>query len=240
MRIRQRAVALYFIDKVRFEKVAAVVRLPRWGWFFSPGGFQLALRAGNEKEEGETADTVGCCSLRVEHIKLYPEIDGQEYVVEFDFLGKDSIRYYNKVPVEKRVPVLPSRFFILKCFIIKSARLHVSSASRRCLRTFSCSWRTRSPTMTCLIASMWAEQKPRRTNPDLLKAALLSQSSVLLPDFYSEQAPPGADGRPDGQSFPYLQRLDHPAGAAKGADERYAPARRRTSIFTRWIKARHF
>uniref|UniRef100_A0A7N6AT41 DNA topoisomerase I n=1 Tax=Anabas testudineus TaxID=64144 RepID=A0A7N6AT41_ANATE len=78
MRIRQRAVALYFIDK-------------------------LALRAGNEKEEGETADTVGCCSVRVEHIKLYPESDGQEYVVEFDFLGKDSIRYYNKVPVEKRV-----------------------------------------------------------------------------------------------------------------------------------------
>ncbi|CAJ1051333.1 DNA topoisomerase 1 [Xyrichtys novacula] len=78
MRIRQRAVALYFIDK-------------------------LALRAGNEKEEGETADTVGCCSLRVEHIKLHPENEGQEYVVEFDFLGKDSIRYYNKVPVEKRV-----------------------------------------------------------------------------------------------------------------------------------------
>ncbi|MCJ8741348.1 hypothetical protein PDJAM_G00069600, partial [Pangasius djambal] len=78
MRIRQRAVALYFIDK-------------------------LALRAGNEKEEGESADTVGCCSLRVEHINLHPELDGQEYVVELDFLGKDSIRYYNKIPVEKRV-----------------------------------------------------------------------------------------------------------------------------------------
>lgn len=78
MRIRQRAVALYFIDK-------------------------LALRAGNEKEEGETADTVGCCSLRVEHIKLHEEDGGQEFVVEFDFLGKDSIRYQNKVPVEKRV-----------------------------------------------------------------------------------------------------------------------------------------
>nr|DBA16843.1 TPA: hypothetical protein GDO54_002372 [Pyxicephalus adspersus] len=78
MKIRQRAVALYFIDK-------------------------LALRAGNEKEEGETADTVGCCSLRVEHIKLYPELDGENHVVEFDFLGKDSIRYYNKVPVEKKV-----------------------------------------------------------------------------------------------------------------------------------------
>ncbi|KAG7323804.1 hypothetical protein KOW79_013506 [Hemibagrus wyckioides] len=78
MRIRQRAVALYFIDK-------------------------LALRAGNEKEEGESADTVGCCSLRVEHVNLHPEMDGQEYVVELDFLGKDSIRYYNKIPVEKRV-----------------------------------------------------------------------------------------------------------------------------------------
>ncbi|XP_051827148.1 DNA topoisomerase I, mitochondrial isoform X2 [Antechinus flavipes] len=78
MKKRQRAVALYFIDK-------------------------LALRAGNEKEEGETADTVGCCSLRVEHIQLHRELDGQEHIVEFDFLGKDSIRYYNKVPVEKPV-----------------------------------------------------------------------------------------------------------------------------------------
>ncbi|XP_074534067.1 DNA topoisomerase I, mitochondrial isoform X2 [Halichoeres trimaculatus] len=75
---RQRAVAVYFIDK-------------------------LALRAGNEKEEGETADTVGCCSLRVEHITLHRELDGNEYVVEFDFLGKDSIRYYNKVPVIGKV-----------------------------------------------------------------------------------------------------------------------------------------
>lgn len=39
----------------------------------------------------------------MEHIKLYPKLDDQEYVVEFDFLGKDSIRYYNKIPVEKRV-----------------------------------------------------------------------------------------------------------------------------------------
>ncbi|XP_041852537.1 DNA topoisomerase I, mitochondrial [Melanotaenia boesemani] len=75
---RQRAVALYFIDK-------------------------LALRAGNEKEEGETADTVGCCSLRVEHITLHDLLDGNEFVVEFDFLGKDCIRYYNKVPVIKKV-----------------------------------------------------------------------------------------------------------------------------------------
>ena len=39
----RRAVAVYFIDK-------------------------LALRAGNEKDADESADTVGCCSLRVEHL----------------------------------------------------------------------------------------------------------------------------------------------------------------------------
>ncbi|XP_065366156.1 DNA topoisomerase 1 [Calliphora vicina] len=77
MRVRQRAVALYFIDK-------------------------LALRAGNEKDEDQ-ADTVGCCSLRVEHVKLHKQLDGKENVVVFDFLGKDSIRYYNEVEVEKRV-----------------------------------------------------------------------------------------------------------------------------------------
>ena len=62
----------------------------------------MALRAGNEKDE-ETADTVGCCSLRVEHINLHEAMDDKEHVVEFDFLGKDSIRYYNKVQVDKRV-----------------------------------------------------------------------------------------------------------------------------------------
>jgi len=77
MRVRQRAVALYFIDR-------------------------LALRAGNEKDEDQ-ADTVGCCSLRVEHLELHDMKDGKEFVVEFDFLGKDSIRYYNEVPVEKKV-----------------------------------------------------------------------------------------------------------------------------------------
>ena len=63
---------------------------------------QLALRAGNEKDEDQ-ADTVGCCSLRVEHITLHEQKNGKQYVVVFDFLGKDSIRYYNEVPVEKRV-----------------------------------------------------------------------------------------------------------------------------------------
>jgi DNA topoisomerase-1 len=66
--IRQRATALWLID-------------------------HLALRAGNEKGDDE-ADTVGCCSLRVEHIRLE-----KPSTVIFDFLGKDSIRYYNEVTV---------------------------------------------------------------------------------------------------------------------------------------------
>jgi len=82
--------ALYFIDK-------------------------LALRAGNEKDEDQ-ADTVGCCSLRVEHIELVDQRGDQEFIVEFDFLGKDSIRYQNAVPVEKKV------FKNLKLFIENKKR----------------------------------------------------------------------------------------------------------------------
>lgn len=69
---RQRATAMYFIDK-------------------------LALRAGNEKGEDE-ADTVGCCSLRCEHVTLEPP-----NFITFDFLGKDSIRYYKRVEVDAQV-----------------------------------------------------------------------------------------------------------------------------------------
>ena len=35
--------------------------------------------------------------------ELHEMLDGKEYVVEFDFLGKDSIRYYNCIPVDKQV-----------------------------------------------------------------------------------------------------------------------------------------
>ncbi|XP_024528843.1 DNA topoisomerase 1 alpha [Selaginella moellendorffii] len=58
---------------------------------------RLALRAGNEKDDDE-ADTVGCCSLKVEHVSLSPPNS-----LEFDFLGKDSIRYQNSVVVNEEV-----------------------------------------------------------------------------------------------------------------------------------------
>ena len=70
--MRQVATALYFIDR-------------------------FALRVGNEKGE-DTTDTVGCTSLRVEHIKLLGDNK-----VELDFLGKDSVRYKRKLLVDEQV-----------------------------------------------------------------------------------------------------------------------------------------
>jgi len=70
----QLATALYFIDN-------------------------LALRVGGKKtKEKEKADTVGVTSLRVEHIDLI-----EPNTIKLDFLGKDSIRYCNKVKVSNEV-----------------------------------------------------------------------------------------------------------------------------------------
>lgn len=70
---RQLATAVYLIDK-------------------------FALRAGNEKDAENEAETVGCCSLKYEHVTLKPP-----NTVIFDFLGKDSIRFYDEVIVSPRV-----------------------------------------------------------------------------------------------------------------------------------------
>ena len=72
---RQRATAIYLIDV-------------------------LALRVGNEKDKSEVADTVGCCSLRCEHLTF--EAD---FTVTLNFLGKDSMQYLNTVKVDSRVYV---------------------------------------------------------------------------------------------------------------------------------------
>lgn len=64
----------------------------------------LALRVGNEKGEDE-ADTVGVCSLRIEHIELK-----DDYILKLDFLGKDSIRYVNTITIDENVYNCISRF----------------------------------------------------------------------------------------------------------------------------------
>lgn len=57
--------------------------------------YKTAMRVGDEKDPDE-ADTVGATTLRVEHIKLKPD------VIEFDFLGKDSVRWQKPLPVGEK------------------------------------------------------------------------------------------------------------------------------------------
>ncbi|MDH3617708.1 MAG: DNA topoisomerase I [Nitrosopumilus sp.] len=55
--------------------------------------YRTAMRVGDEKDP-EEADTVGATTLRKEHINLTPD------AIEFDFLGKDSVRWQETVPAE--------------------------------------------------------------------------------------------------------------------------------------------
>lgn len=64
----------------------------------------LALRVGNEKGDDE-ADTVGVCSLRVEHINFLADNK-----IELDFLGKDSVRYQNTVKIDPDVYNVMTKF----------------------------------------------------------------------------------------------------------------------------------
>jgi DNA topoisomerase-1 len=57
----------------------------------------LCLRVGDEKDPDE-ADTVGATTLRPEHVTLHS--DG---VVEFQFLGKDSVLWHRKLELPDRV-----------------------------------------------------------------------------------------------------------------------------------------
>jgi DNA topoisomerase-1 len=55
------------------------------------------MRVGDEKDEDE-ADTVGASTLRVEHVKFNPDN------IEFDFLGKDSVRWEKKIKISDADP----------------------------------------------------------------------------------------------------------------------------------------
>jgi len=80
--LQQRSVAVYLIDR-------------------------LALRVGNEKNTDEEADTVGCCSLRVEHVKMDTSEENQ---LHLNFLGKDSITYDNTTDILPVVYKLIQKF----------------------------------------------------------------------------------------------------------------------------------
>ena len=55
--------------------------------------YRTAMRVGDEKDPDE-ADTVGATTLRKEHVKITAD------TIEFDFLGKDSVRWQETVKAE--------------------------------------------------------------------------------------------------------------------------------------------
>jgi len=57
----------------------------------------LKLRVGDEKDPDE-ADTVGATTLRPEHIKF-----GEKGIVDFDFLGKDAVRWQKRIRLPEQV-----------------------------------------------------------------------------------------------------------------------------------------
>jgi len=65
---------------------------------------RLALRVGGEKDTDEEADTVGCCSLRVEHLRFDPEGKGADCKeIELEFLGKDSMLFKDTIDFGKEM-----------------------------------------------------------------------------------------------------------------------------------------
>ena len=65
---------------------------------------RLALRVGGEKDTDEEADTVGCCSLRVEHLKFDPNQEGEDNKeIELEFLGKDSMLFKQTIDFGSRL-----------------------------------------------------------------------------------------------------------------------------------------
>ncbi|MEM5797509.1 MAG: DNA topoisomerase I [Candidatus Aenigmatarchaeota archaeon] len=59
---------------------------------------RLVMRVGDEKDEDE-ADTVGASTLRVEHVEF------NRNSIEFDFLGKDSVRWQKSISLSDADPV---------------------------------------------------------------------------------------------------------------------------------------
>jgi DNA topoisomerase I len=140
---RQRATAIYLIDK-------------------------FALRAGNEKGEDE-ADTVGCCSLKFEHVSL----PGDNTVV-FDFLGKDSIRFYDEVKVDpqvyknlkifKKPPKGPGDDIfdrLTTSALNKHLNQYMDGLTAKVFRTYNASW---------TMANLLRDMKATGTIPEKVKA----------------------------------------------------------------------
>ncbi|CAL5340056.1 unnamed protein product [Camellia sinensis] len=86
----QIAVATYLIDKLALRAANEKTLLDEVDNLFCGGNIVMQIILQDDDE----ADTVGCCTLKVENVESMPP-----NILKFDFLGKDSIRYQNEVEV---------------------------------------------------------------------------------------------------------------------------------------------
>jgi DNA topoisomerase-1 len=94
--LRQRILEDMSSEKAKESKIATVAYLID----------RLGMRVGDEKDEDE-ADTVGATTLRVEHVKVF------EDRIEFDFLGKDSVRWVKTIQKPEEALLKNMRRFTL-------------------------------------------------------------------------------------------------------------------------------
>lgn len=95
-RVKERIVKDMESKDERVSKIATVCYLI----------YRTSMRVGDEKDP-EEADTVGATTLRKEHITIKPD------AIEFDFLGKDSVRWQETIPAvgyDKQFQVILQKF----------------------------------------------------------------------------------------------------------------------------------
>ena len=61
--------------------------------------FQLSLPTGQDKDKTRDTVYIGCCSLRVEHLKLYQS----NHVIKFEYPGNLGEMCHKKAQVDERV-----------------------------------------------------------------------------------------------------------------------------------------
>jgi len=146
----------------------------------------FGFRAGGEKGEDE-ADTVGASTLRVEHVQV---ISGNEYKITFDFLGKDSIRFYKQIIVPKNVADNISLFILNKkpseLLFDRISAIDINNYLRTFDKDFSAKvFRTKLASMT--MYNELKNIKINKTDKDVDKKVKLDKANAVVAELLNHK-----------------------------------------------------
>ena len=146
----------------------------------------FGFRAGGEKGEDE-ADTVGASTLRVEHVQV---ISGNEYKITFDFLGKDSIRFYKQIIVPKNVADNISLFILNKkpseLLFDRISAIDINNYLRTFDKDFSAKvFRTKLASMT--MYNELKNVKINKTDKDVDKKVKLDKANAVVAELLNHK-----------------------------------------------------